>query len=93
MAIILPNSGTTIQSGSSDAVTLARTGLEGEIKIKVYILWIVAGVVIGLILLGIGCLVWKPDFFQNYLTATLPIISGVTFGLVGFVVGKEVRKL
>lgn len=74
----------TVEGGD---LSITQAALAGDIRIKLTILWIIGFLLVSMILGFVACVIWKPDFAATYLTAVLPIVSGVVFGLVSFIVG------
>ena len=70
-------------------VSIKQTQVEGDIKIRFYILILVGGVIILLALGGIVILVLKPEVFGSYWGTVFPFITGAVGSLIGFVVGRK----
>jgi hypothetical protein len=68
----------------------AQTQVEGDIKIRIAVLWIVGIILILLVLGAFWVLAFKGDAFQSYWATVLPILSGAIFGLIGFIAGRKV---
>lgn len=64
--------------------------IRGDVQVKIAVIWVVGAV---LVILAIGMVVafiFKPVAEYSAFVATVgPILSGVLFGLVGFVVGRN----
>jgi hypothetical protein len=66
-----------------------QTQVEGDIKIRVIILWIIGSILTVLVVGGVVGLIMNPVVFSSYWSSVLPIISGAVFGLIGFIVGRN----
>jgi len=64
--------------------------IRGDVQVKIAVIWVVGAVLVILAIGMVAAFIFKPvQEFSIFVATVGPILSGVLFGLVGFVVGRN----
>lgn len=74
-------------TGSLNAV--AEIHAEGDVKIKIALIWVVGAILVSMTIGMILAFFFKTDNFKEYMIVISPLLSGSLFGFVGFIIGTK----
>lgn len=78
-----------LQSVKTRGSTQVET-IRGDVQVKIAVIWVVGAVLVILAIGMVGAFIFKPVTEYSVFVASVgPIVSGVLFGLVGFVIGRN----